>query len=115
MSWSWSWPYNERHSELEENQLNMKGSVIPRIVDFNTNDTTEFIRKTFIKNYQFSSEYNEDDGKYTENCKTDFELGQMKSDTVFHNRIFIDNPAEAKAAGKALWDVTKDVEKKMME
>ena len=82
----------------------MKGNVIPSIVDFNSDNTTDVIWKTFVKTYPFNPEYNEDNDKYTKNCKTDFELGQEKFGIVFDNRMITDNPAEAKAADKALWD-----------
>ena len=39
----------------------------------------------------------------------------MKSGTVFDNMEITDDPAEAKAAGKALWALPKDAEKKMMD
>ena len=35
----------------------------------------------------------------------------MKSSTIFENMMKIDDPAEAKAAGEALWAITKDWEK----
>ena len=64
-------------------------------------------------------EYNEDDakdiGKYAENCKIGFDLWQVKSGTIFDNMMITDDPAEAKAAGEALWAVTKDAEKKMKD
>ena len=64
-------------------------------------------------------EYNEDDakdiGKYAENCKIGFDLWQVKSGTIFDNMMITDDPAAAKAAGEALWAVTKDAEKKMKD
>merc|ERR1719187_3033001 len=62
-------------------------------------------------------EYNPDDakdiGKYAENCKIGFDLWQVKSGTIFDNMMITDDPAEAKAAGEALWAVTKEARKKM--
>merc|ERR1719145_111074 len=59
-------------------------------------------------------EYNPDDakdiGKYAENCKIGFDLWQVKSGTIFDNMMITDDPAEAKAAGEALWAVTKEAE-----
>merc|ERR1712066_1091255 len=64
-------------------------------------------------------EYNPDDakdiGKYAENCKIGFDLWQVKSGTIFDNMMITDDPAEAKAAGEALWAVTKEAEKKMKD
>merc|ERR1711934_685811 len=64
-------------------------------------------------------EYNPDDakdiGKYAESCKIGFDLWQVKSGTIFDNMMITDDPAEAKAAGEALWAVTKDAEKKMKD
>merc|ERR1712055_665104 len=64
-------------------------------------------------------EYNPDDakdiGKYAENCKIGFDLWQGKSGTIFDNMMITDDPAEAKAAGEALWAVTKEAEKKMKD
>merc|ERR1712198_745227 len=64
-------------------------------------------------------EYNPDDakdiGKYAENCKIGFDLWQVKSGTIFDNMMITDDPAEAKAAGEALWAVTKEGEKKMKD
>merc|ERR1712240_909191 len=64
-------------------------------------------------------EYNPDDakdiGKYAENCKIGFDLWQVKSGTIFDNMMITDAPAEAKAAGEALWAVTKEAEKKMKD
>merc|ERR1711974_17954 len=64
-------------------------------------------------------EYNPDDakdiGKYAENCKIGFGLWQVKSGTIFDNMMITDDPAEAKAAGEALWAVTKEAEKKMKD
>ena len=50
-----------------------------------------------------------------ENCKTDFDLWQVKSDTILNNMMITDDPAKAKAAGDALWTVTKDWEKPKSE
>jgi len=64
-------------------------------------------------------EYNPDDakdiGKYAESCKIGFDLWQVKSGTIFDNMMITDDPAEAKAAGEALWAVTKEAEKKMKD
>jgi len=64
-------------------------------------------------------EYNEDDAKdiakYAENCKIGFDLWQVKSGTIFDNMMITDDPAAAKAAGEALWAVTKEGEKKMKD
>jgi len=64
-------------------------------------------------------EYNAEDanglGKYAENCKIGFDLWQVKSGTIFDNMMITDDPAAAKAAGEALWAVTKDAEKKMKD
>jgi len=64
-------------------------------------------------------EYNEDDAKdiaqYKENCKIGFDLWQVKSGTIFDNMMITNDPAEAKAAGEALWAVTKEGEKKMKD
>merc|ERR1711934_387442 len=64
-------------------------------------------------------EYNADDAagiaKYAENCKIGFDLWQVKSGTIFDNMIITDDPAAAKAAGEALWAVTKEGEKKMKD
>merc|ERR1712227_67471 len=61
-------------------------------------------------------EYNPDDakdiGKYAENCKIGFDLWQVKSGTIFDNMMITDDPAEAKAAGEALWAVTKEAGEK---
>merc|ERR1711953_623197 len=54
-------------------------------------------------------------GKYAENCKIGFDLWQVKSGTIFDNMMITDDPAEAKAAGEALWAVTKEAEKKMKD
>merc|ERR1712080_792459 len=63
--------------------------------------------------------YNPDDakdiGKYAENCKIGFDLWQVKTGTIFDNMMITDDPAEAKAAGEALWAVTKEAEKKMKD
>ena len=40
---------------------------------------------------------------------------QVKSGTIFDNMMITDDPAEAKAAGEALWAVTKEAEKKMKD
>ena len=97
----------------------MKGNFIPGLVDPNTDDVKDVIRKTFARDYLSNSENNKDDGKdiceNTENCKTGFELEQVKFGTIVDNRITTDDPAEAKAAGEARWAVTKDAEKKMMD
>merc|ERR1712002_1022335 len=64
-------------------------------------------------------EYNEEDAKdiakYAENCKIGFDLWQVKSGTIFDNMMITDDPAAAKAAGEALWAVTKEGEKKMKD
>merc|ERR1719466_720284 len=64
-------------------------------------------------------EYNEADAegiaKYEENCKIGFDLWQVKSGTIFDNLMITDDPAAAKAAGEALWAVTKEGEKKMKD
>merc|ERR1719193_1280235 len=52
---------------------------------------------------------------YAENCKIGFDLWQVKSGTIFDNMMITDDPAEAKAAGEALWAVTKEAEKKMKD
>merc|ERR1712177_198812 len=49
---------------------------------------------------------------YAENCKIGFDLWQVKSGTIFDNMMITDDPAEAKAAGEALWAVTKEAEMK---
>merc|ERR1712209_235313 len=63
-------------------------------------------------------EYNPDDakdiGKYAENCKIGFDLWQVKSGTIF-DMMITDDPAEAKAAGEALWAVTQEAEKQMKD
>jgi calreticulin len=68
---------------------------------------------------QDNPEYNADDakdiGKYAENCKIGLDLWQVKSGTIFDNMMITDDPAAAKAAGEALWAVTKDAEKKMKD
>merc|ERR1719342_1912996 len=53
--------------------------------------------------------------EYAENCKIGFDLWQGKSGTIFDNMMITDDPAEAKAAGEALWAVTKEAEKKMKD
>merc|ERR1712080_687574 len=64
-------------------------------------------------------EYNlgdaKDIAKYAENCKIGFDLWQVKSGTIFDNMLITDDPAAAKAAGEALWAVTKEGEKKMKD
>ena len=94
----------------------MKGKSIPIIVDFNTGDVTDVIRKTFAIDYLSTPEYNEDNvkdiSKYTENGKTGFDLWQVKSNTALDSGMITDDAAETKAAGEALWDITKDTEKK---
>merc|ERR1712038_1024065 len=64
-------------------------------------------------------EYNPDDakdiGKYAENCKIGFDLWQVKSGTIFDNMMITDDPAEAKAAGEALWAVTDEAERAKAE
>merc|ERR1711936_1513446 len=60
-------------------------------------------------------DHGKDIGKYAENCKIGFDLWQVKSGTIFDNMMITDDPAEAKAAGEALWAVTKEAEKKMKD
>jgi len=64
-------------------------------------------------------EFNPDDAsgiaKYAEHCKIGFDLWQVKSGTIFDNLMITDDPAAAKAAGEALWAVTKEGEKKMKD
>merc|ERR1719238_1702636 len=64
-------------------------------------------------------EYNEDEaktiGKFDEVCKLGFDLGQVKSGTIFDNIMITDDPEAAKKAGEDLWAVTKDAEKKMKD
>merc|ERR1711953_164356 len=66
-----------------------------------------------IDNPEYDADDAKDIGKYAENCKIGFDLWQVKSGTIFDNMMITDDPAEAKAAGEALWAVTKEAEKKM--
>merc|ERR1719247_780593 len=68
-----------------------------------------------IDNPEYKADDAKDIGKYAESCKIGFDLWQVKSGTIFDNMMITDDPAEAKAAGEALWAVTKDVEKKMKD
>ena len=95
-----------------------------------------------IENPEYNPDDAKDIGKYAESCKIGFDLWQVshwdphtfaicsfcmpsliyyqyylqvKSGTIFDNMMITDDPAEAKAAGEALWAVTKEAEKKMKD
>merc|ERR1711941_222369 len=68
-----------------------------------------------IDNPEYNPDDSKDIGKYAENCKIGFDLWQVKAGTIFDNMMITDDPAEAKAAGEALWAVTKEAEKKMKD
>ena len=77
----------------------MKWNVITSVMDFNTGDVMDVIRKTVAKDNPLKHKYNKekvkDIGKHNENSKTGIDWWQVKSDTDGGKMMITNDPADA--------------------